>query len=228
MVYQIFNKTTEELIEEDNILNHGYKRNPNRVLSEINKICEDIWTNNGDLNGERKCLDCGCLITWNTYHPLCKTTNIMKSQNSVDQMILKMYQREWIMVKNPSKTQDLATETDYFKKNKHWLISFRYHICSKWWEHNKANVLRNPSKKRWPMNISYFKPVILDIIDKVEKDFEKIHLKITKEEIYNDIYNCFMIRKNQSGQYQDFEVRSNYRPSEAVDRKTFVKAWSLA
>ena len=69
------------------------------------------------------------------------------------------------------------------------------------------------------MDIKIFKPHLLNIINKINKQF---NINIPNRHYYEDMFNCWMIRKNDKTK---FEVRSMYRLNDILTINCFVQAW---
>eukprot|EP01084_Bolivina_argentea_P025470 47366_1 len=228
-INSIHNKDAEQLYAKQQEqwfkAKKGWGRDRKKVSSEITDIHTDI-DDNGNLNGELQCLDCLKTLSWDEYHCLC-LNHIPQSKNKLAMLFKNIYLRKWVAVEIDNTL--LSFETDYFKKNKHWLIPIRYLVHWKFVECMKSVVLRNPVDEhgetiyRWPMKIVQFKSELLAVIDAFNKDFNMNPI-ITPKMIYKDMHACWMIRKNLVKDFV-FEVRSMYKPNEAVSRDEFVNIW---
>ena len=203
--------------EQQYIHKQGYKRDESVICQEINEIFLDIESN-GDLNGKRKCIDCGNTTKWNDYHCLCNVGGLRHSHNHIAMLTKNIFLKKWIP-EETNNNQELANESAFFKQNKHWLIPLRYQIHHKFVECVTPIVLDNPVVHTWPMRIIDFKPHVLDIINAINQQFK---IQILPRIVFEDMYYCWMIRNRDRNK---FEVRSNYKPTEIVSQTTFASLW---
>ena len=210
----------------------GWKRDPQQVLSELEELFEDIESN-GNLNGQRKCVHCEDVIRWGQYHVLCD--GIENAQNYLSVFFRNVFRQKWVPVLTRN-NQELCEESEYFVRNKKWIVPLRYRIHYTVWRLNRDCVLSNPlghapfghdnpfmdfeqERYTWPLEITVFKAALPEVLQSMNQDF---NIRIPVKWVFQDMFASYIIRRESP---DFFEVRGKYRPSQVLGKDQFVLRW---